>query len=214
MTRTDPTATQPTGPGTSRTINRKVAVMLFLSLLGFWYLLSDQYTTTFAVLGIASSALVTWVTAPLVAGVVGQVPHPLSQLPVQFLRFGQYVVWVLWRIVVSAGQVAWIVVNPRVPPEPSMLRFTTSLRSPLARVVYANTISLVPGTLTVQLDGDELLVHALVPDAAADLLDGRMERRIAGIFLEEGVPAIDPTWEPPPVLVVHDGGPTGPEATP
>jgi multicomponent Na+:H+ antiporter subunit E len=186
------------GPATSSIANPKVPVALFVSLVAFWFILSDQTGLLFVVLGVASAALVTWLTAPLVDDVVGTVPHPVRMLPLQLWRFVVYLGWVLWRIVVSGLQVAWVVVNPKVPPQPRMLRFRTGMESGLARVMLANTISLVPGTLTVRLEGDTYLVHALVPEAAEDLLDGRMQTKIARIFLEDDEVAIDPVWEAAP----------------
>jgi multicomponent Na+:H+ antiporter subunit E len=191
-----------TSASSVRTVNLKVAIALFVSLLGFWFVLSDQRSLLFLGIGAVSAAFVTWLTAPFVDDVVGDDPHPLSALPAQAWHLAAYVVWVLWRIMVSSLQVAWVVLNPQVPPEPRMLRFRTDLQSNLARVVLANTISLVPGTLTVQLDGDELLVHALVPEAADDLLDGRMQTRVARIFLEGDQRIVDPRWEDPPELRV------------
>jgi multicomponent Na+:H+ antiporter subunit E len=186
---------------TRRIANNKVPVTLFVLLLLFWFVLSDQYNLLFVAMGVGSAALVTWLTAPMVDDVVGIVPHPIGRLPLQLWRFAEYLAWVLWRVLVSAIQVAWIVVNPKVHPAPRMLRFRTNMESGIARVFLANTISLVPGTLTVSKEGQELLVHALVPEAVDDLLDGRMQTRIARIFFEAEEQAIDPRWEDPPVLL-------------
>jgi multicomponent Na+:H+ antiporter subunit E len=177
---------------------RRTRIVLFLVLVAFWFVLSDQYTPLFVVMGLASAALVTWLTAPLLATVLGTERRQLSRLPLRLWHTGAYLGWLTYSVFSSAVQVAWIVINPRVPPEPRMLRFRTSLDSRLARVILANTISLVPGTLTVRLEGDEYLVHALVPAAAENLLDGSMQTRIARMFFEEGERAIEPRWEPAP----------------
>jgi multicomponent Na+:H+ antiporter subunit E len=176
----------------------RTRIVLFLVLVAFWFVLSDQYTPLFVVMGLASAALVTWLTAPLLATVLGTERRQLSRLPLRLWHTGAYLGWLTYSVFSSAIQVAWIVINPRVPPEPRMLRFRTSLDSRLARVILANTISLVPGTLTVRLEGDEYLVHALVPAAAENLLDGSMQTRIARMFFEEGERAIEPRWEPAP----------------
>jgi multicomponent Na+:H+ antiporter subunit E len=177
---------------------KRTRIVLFLVLVAFWFVLSDQYTPLFVVMGLASAALVTWLTAPLLATVLGTERRQLSRLPLRLWHTGAYLGWLTYSVFSSAIQVAWIVINPRVPPEPRMLRFRTSLDSRLARVILANTISLVPGTLTVRLEGDEYLVHALVPAAAENLLDGSMQTRIARMFFEEGERAIEPRWEPAP----------------
>jgi multicomponent Na+:H+ antiporter subunit E len=175
----------------------RLHITLFLTLLAFWFVLSDQYSPLFIAMGVASAVLVTWVMTPIVAAVLGGRSQPVSRVPERLWRIAVYLVWLAWNVLSSALQVAWIVINPRVPPEPKMLRFRTNLESRFARVLLANTISLVPGTLTVRLDGDEYLVHALVPAAAENLLDGRMQTMIARMFCAEGEQAIDPRWETP-----------------
>jgi multicomponent Na+:H+ antiporter subunit E len=176
----------------------RLHVLLFSLLLTFWYVLSDQYSPLFHAMAVASALLVTAVFTPIVATSLGTSHQPLSTIPKRLLAIAVYLVWLVRSIVLGGLQVAWIVVNPRVHPEPRMLRFRTNLESRFARVLVANTISVVPGTLTVRLDGDEYWVHALIPDAAADLIDGTLQSRIAAMFLEEPERAIDPRWETPP----------------
>jgi multicomponent Na+:H+ antiporter subunit E len=79
---------------------------------------------------------------------------------------------------------------------PAELRFSTGLESRLARVVLANSITLVPGTMTMTLNEDEFVVHALTPAAADDLLSARMQNMIGSIFLEEPEPPPEVAWEP------------------
>jgi multicomponent Na+:H+ antiporter subunit E len=112
-------------------------------------------------------------------------------------RFVAYVGWLVARMVVASVQVAYFVIHPRMPLEPAVLRFRTRMRSPLGRVMLANTITLVPGTLTMHVDGDEYVVHALVPSAAADLLTARSQNIIGRIFLEEPDAAVWAVWETP-----------------
>jgi multicomponent Na+:H+ antiporter subunit E len=145
---------------------------LFVSLLAFWFVLSDQYTPLFH--------------------------HSLVRFPARIWGSVVYLAWLTWQVMASGLQVAWIVMNPRVPPEPRMLRFRTNLQNRLARVILANTISLVPGTMTVRLVDDEYLVHALVPGAADNLLDGSMQTKVARMFLEPDQEAVDARWEEPP----------------
>jgi multicomponent Na+:H+ antiporter subunit E len=183
--------------GGRRGVTHIHAGLFALSML-FWVALSDQYNALFLSLGAASALLVAVVFEPIVAGVVGTRVHPLIRLPVRLWRFAVYGVWLLRSIVQGGFQVAWIVLNPRVHPEQRLLYFRTDLQSRFARVMVANTISVVPGTLTVRLDGDEFWVHTLVPDAASDLLDGTLQRRIGAIFLEDAHAAIDARWEEPP----------------
>ena len=67
---------------------------------------------------------------------------------------------------------------------PQMVRFRTSLRSEFARYVFANSITLTPGTVTLSVEGDKFVVHA-ISQKVADELPGEMEKRVAKIFDQE-----------------------------
>jgi multicomponent Na+:H+ antiporter subunit E len=164
-----------------------VRIPLFLALLGFWFVLSGRLDPTFLVLGAISAAAVTIMTQDLVAdglrGTLVAAGHPLRGA----WRFGVYMVWLLWRIIVGNVQVAIVICNPRVPVDPRVLRFRTRIQSRFARVMLANSITLTPGTFTVDLTEDTYVVHCLVPRAAGDILSGEMQNMVARIFFEAGL---------------------------
>jgi multicomponent Na+:H+ antiporter subunit E len=97
-----------------------------------------------------------------------------------------------WRILVASVQLAVIVLSPRMPLQPCTVRFRTSLTRPLARATLSNAISLVPGTLTVDIDGDLIVVHALSPHQLDDLVSGRLQNKVAAMFFEAPQSAVDP----------------------
>jgi multicomponent Na+:H+ antiporter subunit E len=65
-----------------------------------------------------------------------------------------------------------------------VIRFRTHLQNEVAKVVLGNSITLTPGTVTVDIEGDLFTVHALSDTAAESVLDGDMERRVAWVFGE------------------------------
>jgi len=167
-------------------------LLLFAALLGFWLVISGQYNLLFIGMGIASAALATWFGGKLFDNAIG----PASDHPrVSALQAVLYVGWVLYRIMPSAFQVAWIVVHPGRDPRPGMVCFTTQLASPAARTVLANSITLIPGTMTVDVAGDEFTVHAFTPDAADDLATAEMQNRIARVFRDDEQEAPEMRWE-------------------
>lgn len=174
----------------------RARIELFVLLLAFWLLLSDERTPLMIGIGVAAAATITWLTGGFFARAIAEAPSPLLTAPLRTWRMARYGVWLLGRVMMASAEVAWLVVHPRLPIEPGFVRFRTSLASPLARTTLANSITLVPGTLTVRVDGDEFLVHALHPSSAEDLRTGAMQRRVAAVFLEpreEGPVATD--WE-------------------
>ena len=145
-----------------------LAIVLFL----FWLALSGQYVPFFITLGIATTALCLFV-----ANRMGTVDH--EGVPVQ-LALGAltYVPWLLWEIIKSAWSVTQIIIDPRLPISPTMTRVRATQATSTGRSVYANSITLTPGTITTNVDGDMFTVHAIQSDGADDLEAGGMDARV------------------------------------
>lgn len=149
--------------------------LLFVVCVLFWLVLSGHYTPLYIGLGLVSAAVVTWLNRrdEIVSDVVRALPQLLTYAP-----------WLLVQIVRSNLQVARLVLHPRLPIDPVVVRYRTGMRRDLAVATLANSITLTPGTVTVDLDGDELVVHALTPDTAAAVASGEMARRVARVYGE------------------------------
>jgi multicomponent Na+:H+ antiporter subunit E len=167
-------------------------LLLFSALLGFWLLLSWRLDPLFLVMGVLSAAVITIASTVLLERTIGAAgEHPR----VKVLRLGPYVVWLLGRMLLSAVQIAWIVINPRVPPEPGIVRIPIQLRSPAARTMLSNSLTLVPGTMTLEITEDEVTVHSFTPDAVDDLASAAMQDRIAAIFGDGPQAPPEMIWE-------------------
>lgn len=165
---------------------------VFALLLGFWIVLSGNFSPLFIGMGVGSAALCTWLATRLLESAVGNPDqHPRVHLFWLFI----YCVWLLGRMTVGAIEVAHIVLNPKRPPQPGILQFRTQLGSPAARTMLANSITLVPGTITLNIEGDLLTVHSFTPNAVADLTDANMQNRIAAAFREPDQPIPELRWE-------------------
>lgn len=167
-------------------------LVLFVLLLGFWFALSGQYNALFIGMGIASAALSAWFGGHLLDRTMG---HPGEHPRISLLWMLVYIGWLLLRIAPSAVQVAWIIVVPSRDPQPGMVRFRTELTSPAARTVLATSITMVPGTMTVDVQDDEFTVHSFTPDAADDLATAEMQGRIARIFRDGPQHPPEMIWE-------------------
>ena len=88
-----------------------------------------------------------------------------------------YVPWLLWQIVKANVGMARILLAPRLLLSPQLLRVPTSQRSDTGRALYANSITLTPGTISLDLNNSSILVHALTLETAQALQDGEMDRR-------------------------------------
>lgn len=151
-------------------------LLLFSVCFAFWLVLSGSTVPLHLVFGVVSSAAVAWVNRD-----VEMVSLATRIAP----RFLTYLPWLIKEIVLANIQVVRLVLDPRLPVDPVVVRFDTTLSSDLARATFANSITLTPGTVTLDVEGSEFVVHA-VTRAMADLAGGAMERRIAAAFEEPG----------------------------
>ena len=101
------------------------------------------------------------------------------------IRIGRllyYLPWLVWQIVVASFQVAKVVLHPKMPIDPALMRFKTGLPNTEARVILGNSITLTPGTITVQIEDDEFLVHALMDASQSGILDGSLPTEVAKLY--------------------------------
>jgi multicomponent Na+:H+ antiporter subunit E len=157
----------------------RVAAVLFAT----WTLLSGKFDAAHLGAGAAASIVIAFATGRLWAlpPAFGAVPgRPLSG--VRWARVPRYTAIVAWEIVVSSAQVAYLVLHPRLPINPQLVRFRSGLPHTLARLTFANSITLTPGTVTLDVQDDEFLVHALRAETAQDVEHGRMRRYVGGLF--------------------------------
>ena len=86
--------------------------------------------------------------------------------------------WILWEIFKANIGVTRVILNPKLPISPNMIQVKASQKTALGKVIYANSITLTPGTVSVDVTDDTITVHALSHDNAEELLTGEMDRRV------------------------------------
>lgn len=150
-------------------------VSLVIALACLWTLLSGHTEVIVVGMGVAGIALITWLARRMRVVDEEGVPFDLSP------RALPYSLWLLVEIVRSNVAVARIVASRELAIQPQLVRVPTGLRSDLGRVVYANSITMTPGTVTLEADEDSLLVHALTDATAEGLRSGSMEQRAARV---------------------------------
>lgn len=148
------------------------AISLAAVLYLLWLVLSGHYDPLLLVLGAVSCAVV--VTVALRMEVVDHESHPIHLTP----RLPLYWLWLLWEIIKSNLAVTRLILQPSLDISPTIIRVKGSQKSDFGRVVYANSITLTPGTVSMSLEDGEIEVHALTEDIAADLQRGAMDRRV------------------------------------
>ena len=141
-------------------------------LFGFWLLLSGHYDDPLLVgLGAASSILVVYLCKRMDVVDHEGVPLHLGG------RFWRYVPWLMKEIFVANVAVAKIILDPKLPISPRMVVFRGSQATDLGKALYANSITLTPGTITTGVEGQAFEIHALtLADLETDEQD-QMDRR-------------------------------------
>ena len=161
-----------------------------LILFVFWLMLSGHFEVQFLVLGILSSLVATGMTNKLLrpSRTTDFEPVPVSGawLARSLWRFGAYIPYLLWQILKANLDVAYVVLHPRMPISPRLVEFETPLGVEPAQVLLAQSITLTPGTVTVDVRDGRFLVHALFQEASEELIGGDMPQRVARIFGAEG----------------------------
>lgn len=147
-------------------------VSLGAGLFAFWLALSGHYTMFLVSLGLASAVLCTYLAVRL--RIVDET-FAFHLLP----RALFYWPWLVWEILKSAWAVSRMILHPRLPISPTMVSVKAGQRTQVGIATYANSITLTPGTLTVGVDGNNLLVHALDGAGADDLEAGRMDAQVS-----------------------------------
>lgn len=151
----------------------------FAVLFGFWLLLSG-YFTAFLIAAGAGSALASVLLARRM-GIIDDESHPIR---LSLRALFSYWPWLAKEIVKSAWNVSWLILHPRLPISPTLARFRPSQQTELGLVIHANSITLTPATISVEVGRNEFLVHALTAEGAASLAGSEMDRRVKA--LEEG----------------------------
>ena len=146
-----------------------IAVTLFV----FWLLLSGYFTAFLIAAGAGCALAVAWLAWRMEAA--DREGHPLHFTRAAFT----YWPWLIKEIVLSGWQVTKIILHPRLPISPTLVRFKPSQTSTVGLVTHANSITLTPGTITVEADQGEFLVHALTREGAEGVADSEMDRRVA-----------------------------------
>jgi len=154
-------------------------VVTFLLLFAFWALLSGKFDTFHLSLGVICSFIVALIGHDLLFANLR-----VGDMRVIVKRFFAYLPWHLYQIVVANFQVAYLALSPKMPISPKIMRFKTKLESDISWVTLANSITLTPGTITIDIEEGEFVVHALSEKLADDLDTGEMEDRVAHVFME------------------------------
>lgn len=150
---------------------KRNSLFFFLILYGFWMSLAASFRFDEIVVGLVAVLLVMVLSHHLFF-------HD-EELPkrglFQVLNWMKLLLHLAVEVVKANIAVAKLVLHPRMKIQPHIFTHKTKLKSDVLKVLYANSITLTPGTLTIDIIGDDLVIHALTNDAQQDLESGTLE---------------------------------------
>jgi multicomponent Na+:H+ antiporter subunit E len=149
------------------------ALSLGIFLAALWILLSGYFTPLLLFFGLGSVCLVVYLALRM--DVVDHEGHPVH-LKIRLTI--NYWLWLLKEIVISNIDVCRRILSPGMTISPTVIKIKSTQATGLGHVIYANSITLTPGTVSINLDGDIIEVHALTGEGAANLEAGEMNRRV------------------------------------
>lgn len=157
---------------------------IFLTLFITWIILSEIFEVKFIFYAIISCAIIAAICLRTmhISGVKSGKDYFLfsHNLP----RFINYFFWIVWQIILAAWDVSKVTLFHREDIDPRTVWFKVEYDNPLAISMLANSITLTPGTITIDVTDGIFAVHALTQGAADGLLDGSMQAKVAWLYGE------------------------------
>jgi len=140
-----------------------------------WLLLSGHYNAMLLTLGALSCVFVAWLSERF-----GLFSDNFSTLKFN-LKLPLFLPWFFVEIIKSNLDVCWRILHPKLPIDPKFVRVDAAKHSDMGRSVYANCITLTPGTYSLDIDAESIEVHSLTTQLADDLQTGAMSKRLIAL---------------------------------
>lgn len=155
---------------------------VFILSMIFWFLLTFEFTLSNLIVGIVSSLITSLIfTRFFVLNV-----YKLIQ-PIRYFWFLVYLVVFIWECIKANIDVAYRVLHPGMPIRPGIVKVKTTLKSDLAKMLLANSITMTPGTISVDIIDDYLYIHWIYiksedPEVYTRIITGPFEKYIKRII--------------------------------
>lgn len=168
--------------GRGRPLRTGGGLLGILGMAFLWLAFSGKFDVLHLGYGALSIGLVVWMTRKTMKPAAPDQEAVLAHL--HAYRYIGYGLWLLGQIVIANVQLAGILLSPRMNIQPTLLKFRFPVGRSVTKVALGNSITLTPGTFTLNIEGDEFIVHTIHPSLAKGLIDGDMQRRVARAFGE------------------------------
>lgn len=156
----------------------KKTLFLTFSLWIFWVILTGSLRFWSLLAGVVCAFIVALFTRNLLGDYLGSISLSVEQS----LRLIVYIPFLIKEIVKANIDVAKRVLSPRLPIDPQIIRYTFPLEENLPRVTLANSITLTPGTLTIDVEEGEYCIHCLAQEHAEGIFEETLQKSVSWVF--------------------------------
>ncbi len=147
-----------------------------IAMFLFWILLSGEFTFILITSGVVASLIVAYLSHDIFVG-----KADLKTETGRVFKFIVYIPWLLWEIILANVEIAYLVLNPKPLIDPQLVHFKNDLKTDLGIVTLAHSITLTPGTVTVEANREEFVIHAIWQKSAEGIIGGEMQRKVKKI---------------------------------
>jgi multicomponent Na+:H+ antiporter subunit E len=145
-------------------------------MFAFWILLSGEFTFILITSGVVASLITAYLSHDIFVG-----KADLKTETGRVFKFIVYIPWLLWEIILANVEIAYLVLNPKPLVDPQIVRFKNDLKTDLGIVTLAHSITLTPGTVTVEANREEFVIHAIWQKSADGIIGGEMQQKVKKI---------------------------------
>lgn len=156
-------------------------IAIFLLLLGIWIVFSGKFDAFHLFLGALSSLFITAISGSFY---FSNRSKSFGSRMGEIIRLPGYGLWLLWQIVLSNVHILKLALTPGDIKEldPTLVRIKPKLKTDFGRYMLANSITLTPGTITIEVGKNEMLIHSISKHTADGVKDDSMEKKVAKVF--------------------------------
>jgi multicomponent Na+:H+ antiporter subunit E len=147
-----------------------------IAMFIFWILLSGEFTFILITSGVVASLITAYLSHDIFIG-----KADLKTETERVFKFIVYIPWLLWEIILANVEIAYLVLSPKPLVDPQIVRFKNDLKTDLGIVTLAHSITLTPGTVTVDANREEFVIHAIWQKSAEGIISGEMQRKVKKI---------------------------------
>lgn len=151
----------------------KRLVFWAITLFALWLLLSESFNPAHVLIGLVAATCV---------AVLHEGSRSRRSYSVHWWSALAYFPWLFKEILASGVRLSFLILHPRMPIRPRLFRYRTSLGNDLATTLLGNSITLTPGTVTVEARHDELVIHTIDGDGTRVPAIQRLEKKVSKVF--------------------------------